>query len=128
MAHRTPHLLTNGSERVLLVDCFQPTRDARAKVLREHGIDVSTAEHIEEARVLFVPRQYDLVLLDVHRYPPAEVLVFCRIIKNIDPGQRIALLLGPPNYFTLDWQRELAPASEPSQHLRPKAKRHTAAA
>lgn len=128
MAHLRPRLLPKNTERVLLVDRFQPTRDVRARVLREHGIDVGAAETLDEARVLFVPGQYDLVLLDLHRYPPAEMLVFCRVIKNIDPNQRIALLLGPPSYLTLDWKKELAFAGEPSQHLPSKAKRHAAAA
>jgi DNA-binding response OmpR family regulator len=121
-------LLQNGSERVLLVDRFQPTRDARARILREHGIDVSTAESLDEARAFFQAGRYDLVLLDLHRYPPAEVLVLCRVIKNIDPTQRIALLIGAPSHITLDWQKELARVGDPSQHLRPKAKRHAAAA
>lgn len=95
MVHLPPRLLPKGTERILFVDSFRPTRDVRARVLREHGIDVSTAEYLKEARVLFVPGQYDLVLLDLHRYPPAGALVFCRVINNIDPNQRIALLLGP---------------------------------
>ena len=128
MEHPSPRLLPKGTARVLLVDCFQPTRDVRANIWREHGIDVDAAENIDEARVLFVPGQYDLVLLDVHRYPTAEVLAFCRIIKHSDRDQRIALLLGPPNYFTLDWQKELGGAGNPSQHLQRKAKRHAAAA
>ncbi len=127
MAHPPPRLLPNGSERVLLVDRFQPTRDARAKVLREHGIDVGTAESLEEARVFFQADRYDLVLLDLHRYPPAEVLAFCRVIKSIDPSQRIALLVGAPSYITLDWQKELARIGDHAQQLRPKAKRHAAA-
>ncbi len=128
MAHPPPRLLPNGSERVLLVDWFQATCDARARVLREHGIDVGTAESLEEARVFFQAGRYDLVLLDLHRYPPAEALVFCRVIKSIDPTQRIALLVGPPSYITLDWQKELAEVDAPSQQLQRKAKRHAAAA
>ncbi len=127
MAHTPPTLLPKGSERVLLVDCLQPTRDARTIVLRAHGIDVGIAETLEEARVLFQAGRYDLVLLDLHRYPPAEALVFCHVIKSIDPSQRIALLVGPPSYVTLDWQKELAEVGASSQHLRPRAKRHAAA-
>ncbi len=128
MAHPPPRLLPNGSERVLLVDWFQATCDARARVLREHGIDVGTAESLEEARVFFQAGRYDLVLLDLHRYPPAEALAFCRVIKSFDPSQRIALLVGPPSYITLDWQKELAEVDAPSQQLQRKAKRHAAAA
>ena len=128
MAHPPPTLLPYGSERVLLVDGFQPTLDARSKVLRAHGIDVRTAETLDDARVFFQAGRYDLVLLDLRRYPPAEALVFCRLIKSIDPNQRLALLVGAPSYITLEWQKELASAGAPSQHLQRKAKPHTAAA
>ena len=128
MAHPLSRLLPKGTGRVLLVDCFQRTRDVRAQFLREHGIDVDAAENLDEARVLFTPGRYDLVLLDLHRYSPVEVLIFCRVIKNIDPNQRIALSVGAPSYITLDWQKELARVGDPSQHLPPKAKRHAAAA
>lgn len=128
MAHSPPRLLPKGTQRVLLVDPFQPTREARSRVLRARGVDVATARDLVEARMLFMPRQHDLVLLDTRRYPPAEVLVFCRIIKDLDPDQRIALLLGPPNYLTLDWKKELASVTEPPQHLRSQAKRRVAAA
>jgi DNA-binding response OmpR family regulator len=97
-------------------------------VLREKGIDVDAAENLNDARVLFQAGRYDLVLLDLHRYPPAEALVFCRVIKSIDPSQRIALLVGAPSYVTLDWRKELAGVGDPSRHLHRKAKRHTAAA
>ena len=103
MAHLPPRLLSNGSERVLLVDWFPATCDARARILREHGIDVGTADTLDEARVFFTLGRYDLVLLDLHRYSPAEALVFCRVIKSIDTNQRIALLIGAPSYITLDW-------------------------
>lgn len=128
MAHSPPRLLPKGTQRVLLVDPFQPTREARSRVLRARGVEVATARDLVEARVLFMPRQHDLVLLDTRRYPSAEVLVFCRIIKDLDPDQRIALLLGAPNYLTLDWKKELASVTEPPQHLRSRAKRHVAAA
>ncbi len=127
MAHPPPKLLPNGSQRVLLLDWFQATCDARARVLREKGIDVDAAENLNDAQGFFQAGRYDLVLLDLHRYAPAEAFVFCRVIKSIDPSQRIALLVGAPSYITLDWQRELAAITNPSQRLRPRAKRHAAA-
>ena len=87
-----------------------------------------TAESLDEARVFFQSGRYDHVLLDLHRYRPAEALVFCRVIKKIDSNQRIVLLVGPPSYVTLEWQKALAGVGDPSQHLQPKAKRQAAAA
>jgi hypothetical protein len=62
MAHSPPRLLPKGTEKVLMVDPFQPTRDARSRVLRARGIGVATAKDLAEARVLFMP----LPLADFH--------------------------------------------------------------
>jgi ActR/RegA family two-component response regulator len=128
MAHAPPKPLPYGTARVLLIDWFQPTCDARARAMRERGIDVDAADNLDKARGFFQAGRYDLVLLDLHHFPAAEVLGFCRIIVSIDPNQRLALLVGAPSYITLDWQKELASPGAPSQHLQRKAKRHTAAA
>jgi response regulator RpfG family c-di-GMP phosphodiesterase len=128
MAQSPPRLLQKiGGERVLLVDSFQPTRDPRTKVLRAHGIDVDAAENLDEARVYFQSSRYDLVLLNLRRYPPAEALVFCRVVRDINPDQRIAFLLGPPMYLTTSWPEAFAYMERLSDH-RTRAKRHVAAA
>src|SRR5690349_12705346 len=128
MAHRSRSQRPNiGGERVLLVDRFHPTRKARAEFLREHSIDVDTAENLDEARVFFQSGRYDLVLLDLSRYPPAEALNFCRIMKDIAPDQRIAFLLGPPTFLTTSWPEAFA-YTERLSDRRTRAKRHAAAA
>ena len=62
-------------KKVLLIDRNQPTRAARAGVLRDHGIEVH-AEDISGARFLWQPNVYDLILLDVRRHLPGEALEF----------------------------------------------------
>jgi hypothetical protein len=57
-----------GGRGILLIDSFQPTRNARAAVLRMHGIDADTAENLHEARLLCQAGTYNLVLIDVRRY------------------------------------------------------------
>ena len=117
MAHRSRNQRPNiGGESILLVDRFHPTCQARAEFLRKRSVDVDTAENLDEARFLFQPDRYDLVLLDVRRYLPGEALDFCRLIKDIDPGQRIAFLPGPPRYLSTNWPHELVLSDELSRH------------
>ena len=63
--HRSHRLLTE--KRVLLIDCCQATREIRASVLRNYGIEVKEAEDLSTARFLWTPYVYDLVMLDVRR-------------------------------------------------------------
>jgi hypothetical protein len=65
-----------AGKKVLLIDRFQATREARATVLRSRGVEVHEAEEISAARFLWQPQVYDLVMLDVRRYSPAEALEF----------------------------------------------------
>ncbi len=65
-----------ADKKVLLIDRFQATREARAAVLRSHGVEVHEAEEISAARFLWQPHVCDLVMLDVRRYSPAEALEF----------------------------------------------------
>jgi hypothetical protein len=89
--------------KVLLIDSCVATREVRAAVLRDHGIEVHAAEHFSEARFLWQPNVYDLVLLDVRRYSPGEILEYYEQIRDEHPEQRFAFFLGPPNYLSLDW-------------------------
>ena len=63
-------------KKVLLIDEKQTTRDTRANVLRSHGVEVDAADSLQRARVLWRPRRYDLILLDVRRQFPGEALQF----------------------------------------------------
>ena len=94
--------------RVLLIDERQATREARANVLRGHGVEVDAADTLQMARVLWQPRRYDLILLDVRRHLPGEALEFYEQIRDASPGQHFAFLVGPPLYVSRRWPLELA--------------------
>src|SRR6266849_3986140 len=87
-----------ADKKVLLIDRFQATREARAAVLRTHGVEVHEAEEISAARFLWQPHVCDLIMLDVRRYSPAEALEFYEQITAADPRQRFVFLTGPPKY------------------------------
>ena len=94
-------------KKVLLIDSCQATREVRAAVLRSHGVAVHAAEGISAARSLWQPNIYDLVILDIRRYPPGETLEFYEEVKDRDPRQRIAFLVGAPTYLSLTWPGEV---------------------
>src|SRR2546425_191192 len=61
-----------------------------------------------EARFLWQPNFYDLVMLDVRRYSPGETFEFYEQIKDKSPQQRIVLLVGAPTYLSLTWPGEVS--------------------
>jgi DNA-binding NtrC family response regulator len=95
-------------KRVLLIDRCQATREARAAVLRSHGVEVHEAEEISAARFLWQPHVYDLVMLDARRYSSEETREFYEQIKGASPRQQIVFLTGPPKYLSHTWPGEVA--------------------
>ncbi len=65
-----------GDKKVLLIDRCGATREARTAVLQSRGVKVRTAENLSDARFLWQPNRYDLVMLDVRRYLPGEAMEF----------------------------------------------------
>src|SRR6266849_6999427 len=96
-----------ADKKVLLIDRGQATREARAAVLRTHGVEVHEAEEISTARFLWQPHVYDLVMLDVRRYFPAEALEFYGEIMYRSPHEHCGFLLGPPKYRSRTWPAEV---------------------
>ena len=108
MLQPSPKRSNLRGKRILLIDRFQATREVRAAVLRSQGVEVHEAEEIPRARFLWQPNVYDLVMLDVRRYSPAETLEFYEQIRAADPRQRIVFLTGPPKYVSRTWPGEVA--------------------
>jgi CheY-like chemotaxis protein len=59
-------------KKVLLIDPYQPTRDVRTGVLRNHNIELDVADSLQAARCLWRPKLYDWILLDLRGYLPGE--------------------------------------------------------
>lgn len=97
-----------AGKKVLLIDATQSTRQVRAAVLQSHGVEVRSTADLSEARRLWQPNVYDLVMLDVRRYSPGETLEFYERIRDASPQQRIVFLVGPPTYLSLTWPGEVA--------------------
>jgi hypothetical protein len=96
-----------ADKKVLLIDSFQATRDVRAAVLRMHAVEVHGAEDIPTARFLWRTNAYDLVMLNLCKYFPAEALEFYGEVMHQSPHQHFLFLLGPPKYLSRRWPDEV---------------------
>ena len=85
-------------KRVLLIDTSHAKRDLRAEVLRKLGIDVDGAADIVEARLWWKPALYDLVLINMEK-GRGQRDKFCDDVRSATPPQRLAFLVGQPEYL-----------------------------
>lgn len=85
--------------RVLLIDSSHAKRDLRAEVMRKVGIDVDSAADIVEARIWWRPALYDLVLINMEK-GSGQRDKFCDDVRSATPPQRLAFLVGRPEYLT----------------------------
>jgi len=84
--------------RVLLVDASQAKRELRAEVMRSLGLDVDCAADIAEARSWWRAALYDLVLINMEKGHGHRDR-FCDEIRSATPPQRLAFLVGQPQYL-----------------------------
>lgn len=85
-------------KRVLLIDTSHAKRDLRAEVLRKRGMDVDSAADIAEARAWWRPALYDLVLINMEK-GRGHRDKFCEDLRSATPPQRLAFLVGRPEYL-----------------------------
>ena len=86
-------------KRVLLIDTSHAKRDLRAEVMRKLGIDVDSAADIVEARIWWRPALYNLVLINMEK-GRGQRDKFCDDLRSATPPQRLAFLVGQPEYLT----------------------------
>jgi len=85
-------------KRVLLVDTSRVKRELRAEVMRKFGMDVDCAADVDEARSWWKADFYDLVLINMERSGEYRDK-FCDDIRGAKPPQRLAFLVGQPEYL-----------------------------
>jgi CheY-like chemotaxis protein len=89
---------TVKKKRVLLIDSSHAKRDLRAQVLRKFGMDVDSAADIAEARAWWRPALYNLVLINLEK-GGGQRDTFCDDLRSATPPQRMAFLVGQPEYL-----------------------------
>jgi response regulator RpfG family c-di-GMP phosphodiesterase len=112
---------------VLLVDSDQKPREARAHRLNMYGIAVASVSTIQEARFCMRNKSYDLVLLATRENPEAAI-AFRREIRQQNPKQRVAFLVGPPRYISFTFGQNLIPMPARSSNWADGLKTHLASA
>jgi CheY-like chemotaxis protein len=92
--------IPNGKKkkRVLLVDTSRSKCALRAEVMRKLGVDVDCTANITEARVWWRAGLYDLVLVNMEQ-KDGDRDKFCADVRNATPPQRLAFLIGQPDYL-----------------------------
>jgi len=85
-------------KRVLLVDTSRAKRELRAEVMRKFGMDVDCAADVDEARSWWRADFYDLVLINMEQSREYRDR-FCDDIRSATPPQRLAFLVGQPEYL-----------------------------
>jgi len=85
-------------KRVLLVDASRAKRELRAEVMRKFGMDVDCAADVDEARSWWKADFYDLVLINMENANGYRDK-FCDDIREATPPQRLAFLVGQPEYL-----------------------------
>ncbi len=85
-------------KRVLLVDTSRAKRELRAEVMRKFGMDVDCAADVDEARLWWKADFYDLVLINMEKSRGYRDK-FCDDIRGATPPQRLAFLVGQPEYL-----------------------------
>src|SRR5271166_1760230 len=93
-----PDRISGKKKRVLLLDSSQTKRDLRADVMRKLGIDVDCAADVLEARSWWRADLYNLVLIHVAGESDSRD-EFCSDLRGATPPQRIAFLVGGPDYL-----------------------------
>lgn len=86
-------------KRVLIVDDNLEMQKRRTLRLGEHGVAVDAVSTIEEARSRLRHDTYDLVLLTA-RENAEDAIAFRLEIREQNPKQRVAFLVGPPDYVS----------------------------
>ena len=85
-------------KRVPLVDTSQAKRELRAEVMRKLGMDADRAADIAEAHSWWRAALYDLVLIHMEKGRSQRYKV-CDDVRSVTPSQRLALLVGQPEYL-----------------------------
>jgi len=110
---------------VLLVDTNSRTRESRAKIMRALGVTVHCAASAGTAHSRLATAKYNLVLVDLGRdLDGAELLA--KEIKDKNPRQRVAFLVGRPLYVATSLKRDgLSRQHPPVESIQQKTKSST---
>jgi CheY-like chemotaxis protein len=86
-------------KRILLVDLDENSQERRADMLRQRGVEVTCADDIEHARLLWQEDKYSLVMIDATNIYD-DAIAFQKSIKATRPKQLVKFLVGRPGLLS----------------------------
>jgi CheY-like chemotaxis protein len=86
-------------KRILLVDIDENSQERRAGMLRQRGAEVTCADDIEHARLLWQEDTYGLVMIDATNIHD-DAIAFHKTIKDTRPKQLVKFLVGRPGLLS----------------------------
>lgn len=86
-------------KRVLLVDADEASQERRATILRKCGVEVTCADDIEHARLLWQANSFHLVMIDTTNATDSAV-AFQKSIKEESPKQLVKFFVGRPGLLS----------------------------
>jgi DNA-binding NtrC family response regulator len=107
----------NEQRRVLLIDHDSRRQQLRAAALRNCEVAVHPASNVDDALRLCARLSYDLVLLAAEENSQ-EATALSNELKKRKPRQRVALLVGAPEYIR-EMGRGSAMREATDKHLAP---------
>lgn len=90
---------TSMPKRILLVDTDETSQERRAEMLRQRGVEVTCADDIEHARLLWQEDTYSLVMIDATNIHD-DAMAFHKLIKDTRPKQLVKFLVGRPGLLS----------------------------
>jgi CheY-like chemotaxis protein len=93
------HAISGSPKRVLLVDADETSQERRAAILRKCGVEVTCADDIEHARLLWQADSFHLVMIDTTNATDSAV-AFQKSIKEESPKQLVKFFVGRPGLLS----------------------------
>jgi DNA-binding response OmpR family regulator len=112
---------------VLLVEPPSAARERHARTLARRKYTVTTADDVEQARKLWTPGSYGLVVVSLDGFGETAGLL-CDDIRNSDHGQLIALIFNPDQELPVTDCPTLIFTTEPDEYFLARVETLTAVA
>ena len=107
----------SGANRILLVERDRMLRELRTEILHINGFKVHAEETLNEARVIWQPGDFDMVLISWEHHPE-EALSFCEELKAQDPALNYVILRSAARYIPRNECTDaVIPLAEGPQHM-----------
>jgi len=94
-----PPIAAGMPKRILLIDSDEESQHRRAVMLQQRGVEVTSADDIEHAKLLWEEDTYSLVMIDATNIYD-EAVAFQKSIKEKRPKQMVKFLVGKPGLLS----------------------------